>query len=92
MWWSIISLAPSLVRVFEQGVRITPFISPWSTMDKIMSRTVPVSRVIGGRSVIKSMDRFVKGQVVVGPGTGLNDGADGFQLILNCWHMPHPLT
>ena len=84
--------APSSVRVFEQEVRITPFISPWSTIDKIASMMVPLSRVIGGRSVIKSIDKFVKGQVVVGPGTGLNDGADGFWLILNCWHMPHPLT
>ena len=80
------------MKVFKQGVRITPFISLWSTMDKIMSMTVPLLRVTGERSVIKPMDRFVKGQVVVGPGTGLNDGADGFQLILNCWHMPHPLT
>ena len=84
--------APSLVRVFEQGVRITPFISPWSTMDRIMSSMVPLSSVISRRSVIKSMDKFTKGWVVVGPGTGLNDGADGFQLILNCWHIPHPLT
>ena len=66
------------MRVFEQGVRITPFVSPWSTTDKIMSTTVPLSRVIGGRSVIKSMYRFVKGRVVVDPGIGLNNGADGF--------------
>ena len=79
------------MRVFEQGVRITPFVSPWSTTDKITSTMVPLLRVIGGRSVIKSMDKFAKGQVVVGPGIGLNDGADGFQLILNCWHIPHPL-
>ena len=92
MWWSKISPAPSSVRVFKQGVRITPFISPWSTTDKIASTTVPLLRVIGGRSVIKSMDRFAKGQVVVGPGIGLNNGAHGFRLILNCWHMPHPLT
>ena len=111
---------PSLVRVFEQGVRITPFISLWSTMDKItsmmvplsrvtggnkdhpfvslwstidkiMSMMVPLSRVTGGKSVIKSMDRFANSWVVVGPGTELNEGADGFWLILNCWHMPHPL-
>ena len=36
------------------------------------------------RLVIKSMDRFAKDWVVVGPGIGLNDGADGFWLILNC--------
>ena len=83
---------PSSVRVFEQGVRITPFISLWSTMDKIASMTVPLLSVTGGRSVIKFMDRFAKGQVVIGPGIGLNDSANGFQLILNCWHMPHPLT
>ena len=72
------------MSVFKQGVRITPFISLWSTMDKIVSMTVLLSSVTGGRSVIRSMDRFAKGQVVVGPGIGLNNGADGFQLILNC--------
>ena len=77
-------LVPSSVSVFEQGVRITSFISPWSTTDKIMSTMVPLLRVIRGRLVIKSIDRFAKGQVIVGPGIGLNDGADGFWLILNC--------
>ena len=85
-------LAPSSVSVFKKGVKITPFISLWSTTDKIASTMVPLSSVTGGRSVIKSMDKFAKGQVVVGPGTGLNDGTDGFRLILNCWHIPHPLT
>ena len=80
------------MRVFEQEVRITPFISLWSTMDKITSTMVLLSRVTGGRLVIKSMDRFANSWVVVGPGIGLNDGADRFQLILNCWHMPHSLT
>ena len=75
---------PSSVRVFKQGVRITSFISPWSTTDKIVSTTVPLSSVIGGRSVIKSIDKFAKGWVVMGPGIGLNNGADGFWLILNC--------
>ena len=79
---------PSSVRVFKQGVRITPFISPWSTTDKIVSTMVPLSRVSGGRLVIKSMDRFAKGQVVVGPGIGLNDGADGFWLIVGICHIP----
>ena len=69
------------MSVFEQGVRITPFVSPWSTMDKIASMTVPLLSVTGGRSVIKSMDRFVKGHIIVRPGIRLNDGADGF---LNC--------
>ena len=72
---------PSLVRVFEQRVRITPFVSPWSTTDKITSTTVPLLRVIGGRSVIKSMERFANGCVIVGPGIGLNEGLDKFQLI-----------
>ena len=75
---------PSSVRVFEQGVRITPFISLWSTIDKIASMIVPLLRVTRGRSVIRSMDRFAKGWVVMGPGIGLNDGADRFWLILNC--------
>ena len=42
LWWSKISPAPSSVRVFEQGVRITPFVSPWSTMDKVASMMVPL--------------------------------------------------
>ena len=72
------------MRVFEQGVRITLFISPWSTTDKITSTMVLLLSVIGGRLVIKSMDRFAKGQVVMGPGIGLNDGADRFWLVMNC--------
>ena len=57
-----------------------------------MSMTVLLLSVTGGKSVIKSMDRFANGLVAIGPGTRLNEGADRFQLILNCWHMPHPLT
>ena len=64
-------MAPSSVRVFAQGVRTTFFIRPWSTTDKTTSTMVPFGRVIGGKSVIKSMEQLVNGQVVVGPGIRL---------------------
>ena len=43
--------------VFEQGMRITPFIRPWSTM------TINESCLLeGGRSVIRSTDSCLKGR------------------------------
>ena len=42
----------SAVIVFEQGMRITPLVRPWSTTTKIESK----SR-IRGRSVIKSIEQ-----------------------------------
>jgi len=59
------------VRVFAQGVRTTPFIRPWSTMDKTASTMVLFGRVIGGKSVIKSIEQLANGRVVVGPAIGL---------------------
>ena len=48
----------SAVIVFLQGVKITPLVSPWSTMTKIES-----SLSTGGKSVMKSMEQFAKGHV-----------------------------
>ena len=46
------------VIVFLQGVKITPLVSPWSTMTKIESNPLT-----GGKSVIKSMEQFANGHV-----------------------------
>ena len=44
--------------VFEQGMRITPFVRPWSTM------TIKESCLFeGGRSVTRSTDSCLKGRV-----------------------------
>jgi hypothetical protein len=43
----------------------------------------------GGKSVIKSMLQCANGRVDIAPSTGIKDGCDGFQSILNCWQIPH---
>ena len=48
----------SAVIVLLQGVKITPLVSPWSTMTNIESNPF-----IGGRSVIKSIEQLAKGCV-----------------------------
>ena len=49
-------MIPAASMVFEQGVRITPFISPWST-----TTTTKLWPSEGGRSVIRSMEICLKG-------------------------------
>src|SRR5271155_5728120 len=71
--------APSAVSVFVQGIKITPFERPWSTTTKIESK--PAAR---GRSVIRSIEQFAKGQVETGPGIGIKAGCEGDRSILNC--------
>jgi hypothetical protein len=66
-------------------MRITPFVRPWSTTTNIESNPSDI-----GKSVIKSIEQFVKGRVDFAPSTSKNAGLDGFQLILNCWQMSHP--
>ena len=44
--------------VFEQGMRITPFVRPWLTMT--INESCPFE---GGRSVTRSMDSCLKGRV-----------------------------
>jgi hypothetical protein len=51
---------PSEVIVFRQGVIITPYIRPWLTMTMI-----ELNPPEGGRSVMRSTKREVKGAVVV---------------------------
>ena len=48
----------SAVIVLQQGVKITPLVSPWSTTTNIESKPS-----ISGKSVIKSMEQLAKGHV-----------------------------
>ena len=65
---------------FVQGIRIIPFIRPWSTKTKIESD--PSSA--GGRSVRKSIEVWEKGHREIAVGIGTREGFVGWQLILNC--------
>ena len=75
------SVIPFEVISLVQGVSITPFVSPWSTMDRIESNPWDF-----GKSVNRSMAIWAKGMVEVGGAIGCSGGWDGFRLILNCWH------
>ena len=76
---------PSEVSVLLHGSRITPLDRPWSTTTRIES--CPST---GGKSVIRSMEQFAKGQVDFAPSVGMYAGLDGVRSILNCWQVPHP--
>ena len=78
-------MVSSAVIVFEQGIRIIPFVNPWSTTTRMES--YPFT---GGRSVMKSMEQFANGRVVEAPSMGRKEGFVGCWSILNCWHIPHP--
>jgi hypothetical protein len=67
-----VAVASAVAPYFEQGTRIIPFVRPWSTMDKIESKPRT-----GGNLVTKSMERWAKGQVEVGPGIGIKAGHVG---------------
>ena len=56
-WWrkSLATLAASMV--FEQGMRITPFVRPWSTMT--INESCPFE---GGGSVMRSTESCLKGK------------------------------
>ena len=69
----------SAVIVFEHGIRIIPFVNPWSTTMRMES--CPFT---GGRSVMKSIEQFTKGRVVGAPSVGRKEGFVGCQSILNC--------
>ena len=73
--WAI----PSAVIILLHGMRITPFVSPWSTTTNIESN--PSDK---GRSIIRSIEQFVNGRVDVAPSTGRNVDFDGLRAILNC--------
>jgi hypothetical protein len=59
------------VIIFKHGVIITPFISLWSTTT--MTESKPPE---GGRSVMRSTERKVKG-VVAEEGMGMRGGVTG---------------
>jgi len=80
------SFPTSLVTVFEQGMKITPFVSLWSTTDKIESYPS-----ITGRSVIISIEQFSKGPFDLALWMGKNARFVGFLLILKCLHFLHPV-
>ena len=61
--------APSVVNVFVQGIKITPFTRPWSTMTKMESKLLT-----GGRSMIKSIEQLVKGLVTFADSIGIKAG------------------
>ena len=69
----------SAVTVFEQGIKITPFVSPWLTITKRESNPLTI-----GRSVIMSIEQLANGLVVWAPLVGMYAGCEGCQSILNC--------
>ena len=76
------TLAASMV--LEQGMRITPFIRPWSTT------TINESCLLeGGRSVTRSTESCLNGSGEE-EGIGASGGQVGWWLTLFCWHMAHP--
>ena len=79
--WAI----PSVVIILSHGIRITPFVRPWSTTTNIESNPSD-----NGRSIIKSIEQFANGWVDVASSTSKNAGFDGLWSILNCWQQPFP--
>ena len=79
-WWRK-SLA---TMVFEQGMRITPFIRPWLTTT--INESYPLE---GGRSITRSTESCLKGRGK-DEGTGASGGQVGWWLNLFCWHTAHP--
>ena len=69
-------LVSSAIRVLWQGMRITPFKSPWSTTTK--SESNPSAR---GRSVIRSIKQCAKGPVDIASLVDRKAGCEGFLLI-----------
>ena len=77
-------------EVFVIGMRITPFIRPWSTMDKIQLQSTLSAVLETGRSVIRCIEQSANGCEDCDPAIGVNAGFDGDQLILNSWHFEQP--
>ena len=77
----------SWVAVFTVGMNITPFVSPWSTTDRIASHPS-----LSGKSVIRSIEQFAKGLSDFAPSMGISAGFTGDRFILNSWHVAQPLT
>src|ERR1700709_163753 len=77
---------PSEVMVFLQGERITPLVSPWSTVT--MTESKPLQ---GGRSVMRSTEIWEKGRVA-DEGIGFSGGVEGWVLDFICWQRAQPST
>ena len=69
---------PAASVVLEQGVRITPFVSPWSTMTTIESW--PSEE---GRLEMRSTESCLKGRVIEEE-MGVSRGKVGWVLTLFC--------
>ena len=72
--------------VFVVGEKITPFVSPWSTMTNIESNPEEV-----GRSVMRLQETCWNGQVVV-ERMGTSSGVIRWVFTLFCWHTAHLST
>ena len=57
MWWRNCLATPAVSMVFEQGMRITPFIRPWSTTT--INESCPFE---GGRLVTRSTESCLNGR------------------------------
>ena len=69
---------PATSMIFKQGIMITPFIGPWSTM------TIKESNPLeGGRSVMGLTESCLNGRVVV-EGIGIRGGQVGWVFTLFC--------
>ena len=77
----------SAVIVLLQGIKITPFVCPWSTTERIELKPLET-----GRSVMKSAEICANGQRDFAPLTGTSAGFEGCLLILNCWQTAQPFT
>ena len=64
-------MIPTASMVFEQGVRITPFVNLWSTMT-----TTELWPSEEGRSVMRSTESCLKGRVCE-EGMGMSGGTVG---------------
>ena len=83
-WWRKSFATPATLMVFEHGVRVTPFIRPWST-----TTIIELCLFKGGKSVIMSTDSCLKGSGK-DEGIGVRGGQVGSWLTLFCWHTAHP--
>ena len=63
---------PLVVIVLSYGMRITPLVSPWSTMTRIESKLST-----GGKSVMRSIEQLANGHIDFAPLVGMNAGFAG---------------
>ena len=75
---------PAASIVFEQGMRITPFVRLWLTTT--INESCPLE---GGRSVTRSTESCLNGSGEQ-EGMGASGGRVRWWLTLFCWHIVHP--